>query len=148
MTKNLGGFVPPATSGGPAPGVSSTAIPLLWVASGRLGILNLQSHALSHQLPFPSRRAHSCEARPRLSATRPPAVWIQTRVPAFSMAVLYGDLYFYHDTHLHPSKFFFFFCIYQLVHTMNMYLSNIHTYTSSYRQCQHIVCYSLHTTLC
>jgi hypothetical protein len=35
--------------------------------------------------------------------------------------------------YLTPSiKFFFFFCMYQLIHTMNMYPSNTHTYTFSY----------------
>jgi hypothetical protein len=36
------------------------------------------------------------------------------------------------DIHLHPSKKFFFFCMYQLIHTTNMYLSNTHTFSSSY----------------
>jgi hypothetical protein len=60
---------------------------------------------------------------------------------------LYGDVYLYHDTHLHPSHFFFFFCMYQLIHTSNMYLGNTLDYTSSYFIIQAIAnIYRIYTT--
>ncbi len=74
-----------------------------------------------------------------------------TYISASAFAILYGDVYLYHDTHLHPSKFFFSLCMYHLTHTMSMYLSNTHTLSSSYLytgNCQHIVWYRLYTTPC
>ena len=55
---------------------------------------------------------------------------------------VYGDVYLYHDTHLHPSKLFF-LRMYHLTHTTNMYLSNTHTFSSSYLSYRQSPTYSM-----
>jgi hypothetical protein len=43
-------------------------------------------------------------------------------------AVVYGDVYLYHDTHLHPSKFFF-TLLYVSIYTYNEHVSKQYSYS-------------------
>jgi hypothetical protein len=47
--------------------------------------------------------------------------------PADGVAVVYGDVYLYHDTHLHPSKFFF--LLYVSIYTYNEHVSKQYSYS-------------------
>ena len=46
----------------------------------------------------------------------------------YSMVVVYGDVYLYHDTHLHPSKFFF-SLLYVSIYTYNEHVSKQYSYS-------------------
>ncbi len=87
--------------------------------------------------------------KPRLDLSLEQAEWVTgcsaatTRQDLRGKVTMYGDVYLYHDTHLHPSKFFFFFCMYQSIHTTNMYLSNTHTLSSSYFLYRQLPTYSM-----
>jgi hypothetical protein len=41
---------------------------------------------------------------------------------------VYGDVYLYHDTHLHPSKFFF-SLLYVSIYTYNEHVSKVYSYS-------------------